>query len=560
MPWFVMLIAAIFLSCAIPAQADSPRQLRLSFIEDARSSMGVAWTTNDFVGSVVQYGLDTSYGQEQQSAADAHLVTDIGYVHEVLLTGLSAATTYHYRVGDGTDWSADASFTTAKSSPCAPWRFIAMGDNRTQFGEGGHDGVSKNFPPILTEALEHNPNFILNSGDLVLDGHLANQWVDYLDTTEPFAQNIPMFTAMGNHDDDSEQGDGAKYNGIFYLPRNDDNGFEDYFSYRYENALFVVLSTQTFNDSGTSGNPFGRQAEFMERAFQANPDVTWRIVAYHHPSYTGGGTKLLGYDIGHKSNENLQNAAFLPIFDRYHVDFVLTGHNHWYERFYPLTQGSDLTLGEVQSSPDDGTIYITTGGAGAYTSDLSSIISSFDLCENEELVGSTRAFCRADHHYAVFDFSDRSVDVEVWSTSCQNVGCDHTPELIDSLSFTKSGASQCTAPVDAGYSDDAASAADAHMADVQVADAAVDDAAVASDAALQTDSALADDAAEARDAQIINTDATQTATGHDASVETAPGPAQNVGCACSSQRYNTRHAGFALLLLLGLVAIRRRIF
>ena len=555
MRFFVVFHLVLLLACVAPLRADAPKQLRLSLIEDARRSMGVAWTTQDLVSSVVQFGLDTNYGQEQQASAQAHLVADIGYVHEVLLTGLSADTTYHYRVGDGQEWSDDASFTTAKASQCEPWKFIAMGDNRTQFGEGGHAGVSKNFMPILTEALAHQPNFILNSGDLVLDGHQADQWIDYLDSTAPFAQSIPMFTAMGNHDDDSVQGDGAKYNGIFYLPRNDDSDSEDYFSYRYENALFVILSTQTFNDTDAAGNPYGRQADYMEQVFQDNPDVTWRIVAYHHPSFTGGGAEMLGHGIGHEPNEKHQNAAFLPIFDRYHVDFVISGHNHWYERFYPLRQGSDPQRGVVQTSPDDGTIYITSGGAGAYTMDFS-FIPMLDVCHLDDYVGDTRAVCSGLHHFSVFEFHDRSVEIKTWTTSCQNTDCDGSPELIDSLSFSKSGASQCSTAVDAGPVDDAATEDAAQLADANIFDVEQPvDVGSADDLANS-----GDDAALQADANVVTTaDANSQATGQDAGAEGTTPPVQNAACGCSAQADNVGAQWLVWALFIGFVALRRRV-
>jgi acid phosphatase type 7 len=44
---------------------------------------------------------------------------------------------------------------------------------------------------------------------------------------------------------------------------------------------------------------------------------------------------------------------FVPVFDKHHVDFVLQGHDHAYQRTYPM-RGR-----ERASSPADGTIYLT---------------------------------------------------------------------------------------------------------------------------------------------------------------------------------------------------------
>ena len=44
--------------------------------------------------------------------------------------------------------------------------------------------------------------------------------------------------------------------------------------------------------------------------------------------------------------------CFVPIFDKHHVDFVLQGHDHAYQRTYPL-HGRSCAL-----KPDGGTIYL----------------------------------------------------------------------------------------------------------------------------------------------------------------------------------------------------------
>lgn len=70
----------------------------------------ITWTTDEASDSVVEYGPTTSYGS---TASDTDMVT----AHSVALSGLSAATTYHYRVkskdaSNNQSVSADYTFTT----------------------------------------------------------------------------------------------------------------------------------------------------------------------------------------------------------------------------------------------------------------------------------------------------------------------------------------------------------------------------------------------------------------------------------------------------------------
>jgi hypothetical protein len=65
------------------------------------------------------------------------------------------------------------------------------------------------------------------------------------------------------------------------------------------------------------------------------------------------------------------------VFDKYHVDVVINGHDHEYERSLPLVAGSPPSGAPVvKQTPADGTVYFVNAGAGAdpykvasYTSD-----------------------------------------------------------------------------------------------------------------------------------------------------------------------------------------------
>ncbi|MBI3115507.1 MAG: LysM peptidoglycan-binding domain-containing protein [Candidatus Kerfeldbacteria bacterium] len=85
----------------------------------AETSATIAWTTSEAASTQVEYGATTSYGTS--TTLDSTLATS----HSVTLTGLTAGTTYHFRVKSrdaaGNDSvSADASFTTTVAETPAP--------------------------------------------------------------------------------------------------------------------------------------------------------------------------------------------------------------------------------------------------------------------------------------------------------------------------------------------------------------------------------------------------------------------------------------------------------
>jgi len=83
----------------------------------------------------------------------------------------------------------------------------------------------------------------------------------------------------------------------------------------------------------------------------AATDRYWRIVFLHHTPYP------TGFHLGDPvcaAVEQLVN----PIVERHGVQLVLAGHEHAYERTYPLA------CGQVVSPPAPSTTYVVTGGGG----------------------------------------------------------------------------------------------------------------------------------------------------------------------------------------------------
>jgi hypothetical protein len=56
----------------------------------------------------------------------------------------------------------------------------------------------------------------------------------------------------------------------------------------------------------------------------------------------------------------------VPLFDKYHVDLVINGHNHIYERADAIKNGvpKKTPIGATSHAETDGTTYVTAGAAG----------------------------------------------------------------------------------------------------------------------------------------------------------------------------------------------------
>jgi 3',5'-cyclic AMP phosphodiesterase CpdA len=73
-----------------------------------------------------------------------------------------------------------------------------------------------------------------------------------------------------------------------------------------------------------SNDPDGAQTAWLRRTL-ARSRARWRIAALHHPPYTCG---------NYRSHPEAV-ARWVPLFERYKVRLVLSGHDHNYQRFAP---------------------------------------------------------------------------------------------------------------------------------------------------------------------------------------------------------------------------------
>lgn len=97
---------------------------------------------------------------------------------------------------------------------------------------------------------------------------------------------------------------------------------KQYYSFDYQNAHFLGLSSEL--DSGEDTGQFKFANADLAKA-KSNPNTDWIIVYFHQPFYSGSGSDNTG-----------MRDMYHPLFEKYNVDLVLTGHAHNYQRSYPL--------------------------------------------------------------------------------------------------------------------------------------------------------------------------------------------------------------------------------
>jgi acid phosphatase type 7 len=138
------------------------------------------------------------------------------------------------------------------------------------------------------------------------------------------------------------------YRAFFELPHNGPTGIDPDLTYSFEagDVCFAVLdSTLAVWDPEAAH----RQSEWLDGVL-TRTKARWKIAIFHHPVYPSHPWRDMPALREH----------WVPVFDKHHVDLVLQGHDHAYQRTYPL-RGHRRVDG-----PDQGTIYVIAVSGDKY--------------------------------------------------------------------------------------------------------------------------------------------------------------------------------------------------
>ena len=133
---------------------------------------------------------------------------------------------------------------------------------------------------------------------------------------------VKFYASLGNHDDPQEQRNYKLFN----------MDGKRYYTFKPEtkqSVRFFVLESSYLEPE--------QVAWFEQQLKDSNSD--WKIPYFHHPPYSSGER--------HGSDPQIRS-ALEPLFLKYNVSVVFTGHDHFYER----------------TKPQQGIVYFVTGSGG----------------------------------------------------------------------------------------------------------------------------------------------------------------------------------------------------
>ena len=209
---------------------------------------------------------------------------------------------------------------------CNAQNIVIYGDSRTN-----HDIHKK----VVAAILKEKPIMVFHTGDLVFNGKMKSQWANFNSIISGITTTAKFYPCYGNHELKSKL-----ITDYYKLPNEG-----KWYTVDTLGIHFIVL------DNSAKYGKKSAQYKWLENDLQNNHSK-FTIVVMHYPPFTT--TK-------HAPSSKKPRKKLVPLFEKYKVDAVFTGHVHAYEKSFV-----------------NGIYYITTGGGGA---PLISQISKSEYCK-----------------------------------------------------------------------------------------------------------------------------------------------------------------------------------
>ncbi len=310
-------ILVVGLAVASSAAHADPKMLKGPYLQDlAPTSITVMWQLAEQRPAKLTV---TGPGGER--------VIDVpgARIAEAIIDKLQPESRYRYKVDvAGQSWEGEFS-TAPPVGKDVPFTFLVVGDSRFYMEQHRR---------VVERMSQEVPDFVLGTGDMVDDGSREDQWQQYFDVENRFLRDNVYFPAVGNHDRQGRGRTADTYRAYFSVPENGAET-ERYYAFSYANSRFLILDSNIYSFALTD------QTSWMEReliAARQDPTIKHVFVVMHHPPFSislHGGAKDL-------------RERWTPLFEKYQVSAVFSGHDHVYSR-----------------AENEGIRYFVSGGGGA---------------------------------------------------------------------------------------------------------------------------------------------------------------------------------------------------
>ena len=246
-----------------------------------------------------------------------------------------------------------------------PLRFMVFGD----WGRNGEDNQKEVAREMGIVAKKFKPECIISTGDNIYPNGVRStrdhNWIaSFEDIYTAQSLQTDWWVVLGNHDYRGDPQAEIDYSSIdrrwnmparyytktYFIGEDSTNG-----------VLLVFIDTSPFLSESWLGDKMHVQGQdtaaqriWLEKTLSEAPaNIKWKIVFGHHPVYTGGGRMKA------KETVEMKN-LFKPIFEKYHVNAYICGHDHNLQYIKPpgfthyFVSGAGAELSNTVVHPEGG--------------------------------------------------------------------------------------------------------------------------------------------------------------------------------------------------------------
>ncbi|WP_373035463.1 purple acid phosphatase family protein [Sulfurimonas sp.] len=385
-------------------------------VMQTQNSITLKWQTPEFEVGKVEYGFFSDTIDKEIND------TKKTKKHSITISNLNECTKYYYKVSSGSlkiDNENRSFKTLCKNS-----------DNQKIWVIGDSGKHGKDQTKVYEQMLKYIDNDFSKLDMWVLLGdnaYRSGTQKQYNKTLfEPYKELIKRFVpwaVRGNHDARRW----AFYN-IWNFPKNAESGgvasgSEHFYSIDNGNLHLVMLDSEIIRVDANSD-----MVTWLKKDLHANKKP-WVIVVLHTPPYTDGGHNSdSDYDSVGKMKKVREN--LVPIFDKYGVDLVLSGHSHDYER-------SKLIINHTGKSNTFSEENVVQNSKFSYTKPLKPTKDSGTVYQ---VCGSSAKLDRADLKHPALPFSFEmmgSVMLEITPTTLNSKFISIDGKIMDEFTIKK---------------------------------------------------------------------------------------------------------------------------
>ncbi len=320
--------------------STNPEQIHLQMTSQP-TEMVVMWATDARTNAEVEW---SSSNGEGSATGESYCYNHDVALHMAKMTDLPLGENVSYRVGQNNQWSDFYEFNTIDPS-AENFEWISIAD---------HGDSSEGMDVSEAIIADKTAQMVTISGDIAYADGEQSTWDTWFNFQQDSMVTIPWVTAVGNHENEPGYG----FTPYEHRFDSDQQIESDTFWYSRNLPGIHMIFMSTEHDYDVGSEQYNWLSGDLAQANQEREERPFIIVYGHKPMYSSN---------SYHGSETELRIALEALYAEHGVDLVIAGHDHFYERTWPVM--NELTVDEgradgTQFARGSAPIHLVIGIAG----------------------------------------------------------------------------------------------------------------------------------------------------------------------------------------------------